>query len=203
MNSGRGSKTPGGAKEVVLASAIQEFARKGYSGTAIQDIVEATGLSKPTLYYYFQSKAGLFRAIMDFAYDECLSGMQDRVAKAGGGVKEKLIAVTTAMFEFAGKHPQLLRLVFATNFAAPEEIPAECVDKEKRRRNFDFVKGIVEEGVKSRELDGSFAAVELAHGLYGAITHHCRLHLLCGEGKLNAKVAARLVDLYLRGAEKR
>ena len=203
MNSGKGSKTPRSAKEVVLGSAIREFARKGYSGTAIQDIVQATGLSKPTLYYYFRSKAGLFRAIMDFAYDECLSRMQDRVAKAYGGVKEKLTAVTTAMFEFAEKHPQLLRLVFATNFAAPEEIPAECVDKEKRRRNFDFVKGIVEEGVKAKELDGAFADVELAHGLYGAITHHCRLHLLCGEGKLNAKVAGRLVELFLCGAKRR
>ena len=185
----------------MLASAIQEFARKGYSGTSVQDILKATGLSKPTLYYYFQSKAGLFRAIMDFAYDECLSGMQDRAAKADGGTKEKLIAITIAIFEFAEKHPQLLRLVFATNFAAPEEIPGECVDKEKRRRNFDFVKDIVEEAVKAGELDKSFSGVELAHGIYGAISHHTRLHLLCGEGKLNARVASRLVELYLHGAK--
>ena len=129
--------------------------------------------------------------------------MQDRAAKAEGGVKEKLTAITMAMFEFAEKRPQLLRLVFSTNFAAPEEIPAECVDKEKRRRNFDFVKDIVEESVKARELDGSFSAVELAHALYGAISHHVRLHLLCGEGKINARVAARLVDLYLHGAKAR
>src|SRR5690349_24904650 len=140
---------------------------------------------------------------MDSAYDECFSRMQDRAAKAEGGVKSKLTAVTMAMFEFAEKRPQLLRLVFATNFAAPEEIPAECVDKEKRRRNFDFVKGIVEEGVKARELDGGFSAAEFTHGLYGAIAHHTRMHLLCGEGKLNARVAARLVDLYLRGATAR
>jgi AcrR family transcriptional regulator len=198
-----GSNTPRSAKQVVLESAIQEFARKGYSGTSVQDILKATQLSKPTLYYYFQSKAGLYRAIMDFAYDEVLSRMQDRVAKAQGGAKAKLGAVTIGMFEFAEKHPQLLRLVFATNFAAPEEIPAECVDKEKRRRNFDFVRGIVEVGVKAKELDGSFTAVELAHGLYGAITHHTRLHLLCGEGQLNARVANRLVDLYLHGAKAR
>jgi AcrR family transcriptional regulator len=194
-----GGKTPRSAKEVVLESAIREFAQKGYSGTSVQDILKATGLSKPTLYYYYQSKAGLFRAIMDFAYDECLSRMQDRVAKAEG-IRAKLLAVTTAMFEFAEKRPQLLRLVFATNFAAPEEIPAECVDKEKRRRNFDYVKGVVEEGVKAGELDGNFSAAELAHALYGAVTHYARLHLLCGEGKLNARVAARLVDLYLQGA---
>jgi hypothetical protein len=118
----------------------------------------------------------------------------------GRGDEGQAGAVTSAMFEFAEKRPQLLRLVFATNFAAPEEIPAECVDKEKRRRNFDFVKGIVEEGVKAKGIDESFSAAELAHGLYGAITHYTRLHLLCGEGKLNARVAARLVDLYLHGA---
>ena len=198
-----GSKTPRSAKEAVLESAIQEFARKGYSGTAILDIVQATGLSKPTLYYYFQSKAGLFRAILDFAYDECFARMQERVGKAGGGTKEKLIAVTTAMFEFAEKHPQLLRLVFATNFAAPEEIPAECVDKEKRRRLFDFVKGIVEEGVKSKELDGTFSTLELGNGIFGAIAQRSRMYLLGVEGKLNAREAGRLVDLFLRGAKRR
>jgi AcrR family transcriptional regulator len=197
-----GGKTPRSAKEVVLESAIEEFAQKGYSGTSVQTILKATGLSKPTLYYHFQSKAGLYRAILDFAYDECLLRMQDRVAKAEG-MRAKLLAVTTAMFEFAEDRPQLLRLVFATNFAAPEEIPAECLDKEKRRRNFDFVKGIVEEGVKAKELDGDFSAAELAHALYGTISHYARLHLLCGEGKLSARMAGQLVDLYLCGAKER
>jgi AcrR family transcriptional regulator len=197
-----GKQTPRSAKEVVLESAVQEFARKGYSGTSVQDILKATGLSKPTLYYHFQSKAGLYRAIMDFAYDECLSRMQDRVAKADG-MRARLIAITIAIFEFAEHRPQLLRLVFATNFAAPEEIPGECVDKEKRRRNFDFVRDIVEEGVQAKELDGGFSGVELAHGLYGGISHYARLHLLCGEGKLNSRVAGRLVDLFLHGARER
>jgi AcrR family transcriptional regulator len=196
------SKTPGSAREVVLESAIQEFARKGYSGTSVQDILKATGLSKPTLYYYFQSKAGLFRAILDFAYDECLSRMQDRAAKVEA-IEAKLIAVTRALFEFAEERPQLLRLVFSSNFAAPEEIPAECVDGQRRRRNFDFAKALMADAVAAKKLDASYSVDELAHGLYGAISHHTRLHLLCGKGKLNAKVAARVVELFLNGARKR
>src|SRR3954469_4278721 len=101
-----GSKPPRRAKDVVLESAIKEFAQKGYSGTSVQDILEATGLSKPTLYYYFKSKAGLFRAIMDFAYDECLSRMQDRAAKVDS-MRSQLLAVATAMFDFAQERPQL------------------------------------------------------------------------------------------------
>jgi AcrR family transcriptional regulator len=196
-----GSKTPRNAREAVLESAIAEFAQRGYSGASIHDILKVTGLSKPTLYYYFQSKAGLYRAILDFAFDECLARMQKALAKARG-MRGRLVAVAAAMFEFAEERPQLLRLVFGSIFAAPEEIPAECTDLEKRRRNWEFVKNIIEEELKAGKLDARFSAVELTHGLYGAISHQTRMHLLCGEGKLDAGLAERVVDLFLNGAKK-
>jgi AcrR family transcriptional regulator len=195
-----GSKTPRDARQAVLESAITEFARRGYSGTSIQDILRATGLSKPTLYYYFESKAGLFKAILEFAYDECLRRMEKRVAEVKGG-RARLVALALALFEFAEEHPQLLRLVFSTAFAAPEEVPGECLGYEKRRRNFDFVERVVEEALKDGVLDKAYSAAELTHGLYGAISHRTRMHLLCGEGKLNAKTAERVVDLFLNGAK--
>jgi AcrR family transcriptional regulator len=197
-----GSKTPRDARQAVLESAITEFAHRGYSGTSVQDILKATGLSKPTLYYYFESKAGLFKAILEFAYDECLLRMENRVNSVRGS-RARLVALAAAMFEFAEENPQLLRLVFSTAFAAPEEIPAECVGYEKRRRNFEYVKGIVEDALKMGELDKNYSAVELTHGLYGAISHKTRMHLLCSEGKLNAKTAERVVDLFLNGAKNR
>jgi AcrR family transcriptional regulator len=194
-----GRKTPRDARQIVLESAITEFAQRGYSGASIQDILKATGLSKPTLYYYFQSKAGLYRAILDFAYDECLSRVKAATAKAIG-TRAQLTAIAAAMFAFANEHPQLLRLVYASVFAASEEIPAECVDKEKRRLIFDHVQKVVERGMKQGEFDKRFSAIELTHGIYGAISHQTRMHLLCGEGKLNAKAAERVVDLFFEGA---
>jgi AcrR family transcriptional regulator len=195
-----GSKTPRDARKVVMESAIQEFARKGFSGTSVQDILRATGLSKPTLYYYFESKAGLFRAILDSAFDECLCQMRQNVEEAAGA-EEKLVGVAHAMFEFTMEHPQLMRLVFSTAFAAPEEIPADCLAMEKRIRNFEFSKNIIEQALKSRELNSKFSATELAHGIFGAISHQCRMHLLCKEGKLTRRSAARLVELFLNGAK--
>jgi AcrR family transcriptional regulator len=47
------SKKPEAARQIILDSAIEAFARKGYAGTSILDILKLTGLSKPTLYYYF------------------------------------------------------------------------------------------------------------------------------------------------------
>lgn len=196
------SKTPNAARAAIMESAVQEFARKGFSGTSVQDILRATELSKPTLYYYFENKAGLFRAILDSAFDECLCRMQANSAGTKG-IQARLTGVALAMFEFAEEHPQLLRLVFATAFAAPEEIPPDCLAMEKRIRNFEFAKSIMKEALKKGELDARNSAEDLAHGIFGAISHQCRMHLLCEKGKLTARSAERLVELFLNGAKKR
>ena len=190
------------SRQAVLDSAVKAFAGKGYAGTSVQDILQATGLSKPTLYYYFKSKAGLFRAILDFAYDECFRLMQEAVATASG-CEGRLVAVATAFFHFAQRHQDLTRLVLATVFAAPGEIPGNCIDLSKRRRNFEFVLGIVREAQLSGEIDSRYNAEEVAHGIFGTISHQVRTHLLMPKGRLDRQRAGRVVALFLDGARKK
>jgi AcrR family transcriptional regulator len=190
-----------GARQVVLESAIAEFARKGYAATSIQDVLRATGLSKPTLYYYFESKAGLFRAILDFAYEESFRMMQEGT-RGKKSCAERLVEITSALFSFAERHQSLLRLVFATVFAAPEEIPPKCIDPTKRRRNFEFVLQIVSEGLKKGELDAHFDPIDLTHGILGAISHRARMHLIQPQGRLDRACAERVTMLFLEGAQR-
>lgn len=191
-----------GARQAVLESAIAEFARKGYAGTSILDVLRATGLSKPTLYYYFDSKAGLFRAILDYAYDEAFRLMQEWTYRKTS-CEAQLAGVASALFTFAEDHKSLLRLLFATIFAAPEEIPPKCIDAGKRRRNFDFVFRIVVEGQKKGELDSRFDPSDLAHGILGAISHRARMHLIEPHGRLDYRCAQRVTTLFLEGARNR
>ena len=193
---------PENARQSILTSAIAIFARKGYAGASVQDILQATRLSKPTLYYYFKSKARLFRAILDFAYDESFRLMQAGVEKQTR-CEKRLVEVACAVFAFAQDHQSLIRLVFATVFAAPEEIPPDSMDSAKRRRNFEFVLKIVRDGQQAGELDSSYDPVELTHGIFGAISHQTRTHLLEPQGALDRRRAERVVALFLDGARKR
>ncbi len=193
------TKKPEDARQRVLDSAIEAFARKGYAGTSITDILKATGLSKPTLYYYFENKAGLFRAILDFAFDEPYRLMTEGVA-AKIGTAEKLVGIATVLFDFCGSHQHLTRLASATVFAAPEEIPPDSINPAKRRRNFEFVLGVVRDGQKRGELDANQDPVELTHGIYGSISHQIRMHLIAPTGRLDRKRAERIVALFLNGA---
>ena len=47
--------------------AAKLFAERGYDATSVREIVEAAGVAKPTLYYYFRSKEGLGAGPVDRA----------------------------------------------------------------------------------------------------------------------------------------
>ena len=72
------------AREVLLAAATALFAQKGYAGTSVREIVERAGVTKPVLYYYFENKEGLFRAILEWARElqqEMLGEVLQRTGK--------------------------------------------------------------------------------------------------------------------------
>lgn len=48
----------------ILEVAEAEFAREGYAGAHLQGIAEQVGVQKTALYYYFDSKAALYQAIL-------------------------------------------------------------------------------------------------------------------------------------------
>lgn len=190
------------AKQKILNSAIIAFAQKGYAGTSVQDILKSTLFSKPTLYYYFKSKEGLFRAILDFAYDEYFRLMQEAISPKKQ-CEEGLVALATTLFHFAEGNKNLTRLIFSTVFAAPEEIPLGSINLAKRRRNFELVYGFIQNAQKKKEIDSCYSALELAHGIYGVISHQIRTQLLMPKGHLNSTRAKRVVSLFLNGARKK
>ena len=53
-----------GTRERLLETASHLFAEKGYASTSVREIVARAGVSKPVLYYYFQSKEGLYYALL-------------------------------------------------------------------------------------------------------------------------------------------
>jgi len=53
----------------ILDAALEVFAEKGLEGARMEDIAEAAGLSKATIYLYFPSKVDVFREMIRNAID--------------------------------------------------------------------------------------------------------------------------------------
>jgi AcrR family transcriptional regulator len=195
------SATVADARSEILNSAISVFARKGYAGTGVQEILDPINLSKPTLYYYFESKAGLFKAILDHAYDESYRLIKEAVL-AGDSCEDKLVRVANALFEFTTQNQDLTRLVFGTVFAASEENPPHCINASKRRRIFELLLGILKNAQQTDEIDKAYDPNDLAHAFFGTVSHRTRSYLLLQTGELDEEVARRIVALFLNGARK-
>jgi AcrR family transcriptional regulator len=48
----------------IVAAALQVFGEKGFAGARIEEIAHLAGVSKGTLYLYFETKGDLFRAVV-------------------------------------------------------------------------------------------------------------------------------------------
>lgn len=189
-------------RQRILRVALKIFADCGYAGASVQSIVDGARVTKPVLYYYFGSKAGLYQALIDWAHDERYRLMQEAAGR-GKGVAKQLTEVLAALFEFIHEHRALMRIAFATAFAARREIPKEIIYLPKGVRNFEFMHTLVRAGVAAGELDGRIATRELAMGIFGMMNLKVMWHLVDPRRKLTRRDAETMVQLYLDGARRR
>lgn len=94
----------------VLTSARQEFARCGYAGARVERIVAAAGVNRQLLFYYYQSKRGLFYAVLREAANE-LEQSPAGVSVRDGQPLERLRLTLTAQFDYLARHPDLVSLL--------------------------------------------------------------------------------------------
>ena len=98
----------GETRQEILRAALKRFAHSGYAATSVQHIVEDARVSKPTLYYYFPDKAGLFQALVSEAHDERYRLMREAVDSTED-FRAQLVAIVSALFRYFLKNRELMR----------------------------------------------------------------------------------------------
>ena len=192
--------TPNGeTRQDILQAALRRFAHGGYAATSVQQIVDDARVSKPALYYYFKDKAGLFQALVHEAHDERYRLLRE-AAERKQGIRAQLEEILRVLFAYFDENRELMRISFATTFAAPGEMPEDLCLGDKCERNFEFVHSLIKEAQAAGELDKRYRARELAFGFYGMVNFYLVSHLVMPDFKLDRKAAGRIVDLFLTGA---
>ena len=57
-------------RELIMQCAKALFYSKGYDAVGVQEIVDRAGITKPTLYYYFGSKLGLLKTLIEVEFKD-------------------------------------------------------------------------------------------------------------------------------------
>lgn len=65
-----------GRGEEFLMAALDLFAERNFASVTIKDIAQSLGVNTALIYYYFEDKAALFRATIDFAVENAFANMR-------------------------------------------------------------------------------------------------------------------------------
>lgn len=98
-------------REQILAAATDAFARGGFSATSLDDIAREASVSRVILYRHFDSKADLYRAVLDRA--------RARLAAAAHGPDFDAASVD-GLLAAAAEDPAGFRLLFEYAAREPE-----------------------------------------------------------------------------------
>jgi len=140
-------------REQILTAALTCFSRKGYHQTTMDDIVEASGLSKGGLYWHFASKKELFLALFDQLFVTAADQFSTILAAHGGTAEERLLLALDLMVQMATADEMqqavpLMIDVWAQNRQDPEVNGAAVEVYDRLRRP---MVDLIEEGISSGE----------------------------------------------------
>lgn len=106
----------------LVSAALDLFVDRGFAATRLDDVAARAGVSKGTLYLYFESKEALFRAVIEEAIVPLLAAAEDEIAGYEGGSIDLLRRLLFGWWEQIGATrlagvPKLL-IAEARNFPA-------------------------------------------------------------------------------------
>jgi AcrR family transcriptional regulator len=186
-----------GTKHKIFMAAAQLFFEKGYNGVAIREICEKTGVSKPTLYYYFGNKEGIYKALVDAGISLGQNQFQS-VLELDIPIKQKLIELVKVSFQNANEHPEFVKF-FQSLFIATEKLPflGGIIEEARDRRR--LLANLIQEGVDTGEF-GAGANPKIACEVFvGTVTHFIWKQLNSGKKILSDELAEEIVELLFKG----
>ena len=173
-----------------VAAAMNVFWQKGFSATSLDDLAEATGINRPSLYNAFGDKQALYRRSLLMMRDHMQQAVQETLGKPA--LRDALVGFYNAAIDvYLSTDPQAGCFVFCT-------APAEAINHPDLKADMRDVLADIDRvlqdrfdlAVEHKELPSGFDASGAAK-LAQAILHSIALRARAGETKNSLRKFAR------------
>ncbi len=113
-------------QEKILECGLTLFAERGFDAVGVQEIADTSGITKPTLYYYFGSKEGLLDAILSTNFSTMFARLE-KAANYQGDVKNTLEEITRTYFSYASSNLTFYRFQLSCWFSPPQSAAFKAI----------------------------------------------------------------------------
>ncbi len=184
--------------ERILTTALDLFAIKGYDATAVREICQAAGITKPTLYHFFGSKDGVLQALVRTGFQQ-YRAIVDAAMDTPGSFKDRVKVLARSVFQSATDKPLFWRFIHSVIWAPPGTALPQTESCTQ------FYDGVV--GVLAAAADRAVARGEIAPGpagarmliLMGSIGEAATGFVIAGKPELTPELADEIVDTIFNG----
>ena len=191
-------------KHNILAAALALFSAKGYEGTSVDELVSMAGITKPTLYYYFGSKDGLFDAVCQENYVRLNKVVAENTTYLAcpenyhEDIFKTLTNLASAYFSFVAENEMFYRMSM-TNLCMPLSSSVYAIVQKYHFEQYETISRMFGEMAKSHgNLIGKDR--QLAWSFIGAINAYIGLAWSgVSDIRFNEKVVNELVQQFMHG----
>jgi AcrR family transcriptional regulator len=153
-------------KERLLRVATRLFARHGFEGTSVQDIVDAAGVTKGAMYHYYGSKDDLLFEVYHQLLTMQMSHLTD-IVKGSGTPEERLRAAAIDVVQSSLASLDDMIVFFRSLHMLPDDRQTQV--RAERRAYHDVFRGLVEEGMAAGVFRTEVSADIIVHYFLSAV----------------------------------
>ncbi len=160
-------------RALLLQCAKELFYAKGYDAVGVQEIVEKAGLTKPTLYYYFGSKIGVLKTLIETKFDELRISVQEAL-DSEGDIRKHLYCLAEVYCRFFEQDREFYMLMMALFYSARENEAYKAI----RPYVAEFYETIVKVFENASHELGNMNGRQrqFAVGFIGTVNHYLLVH---------------------------
>ncbi len=148
-------RSPDERAEQILTAARQCFLENGYFATKMDAIARESGLSKGGVYFHFDSKRDIFRALVQEEYDTTMSFI-DNVLSSDQPVSSMFIELAEHFMSlFANSDMPRFMIIIGEMALRDEEIQKQL--KELQLTYFERLASVIEKGVEAGQINDADA----------------------------------------------
>lgn len=182
-------------KKRILECALELFWAKGYDAVGVQEIVNAAGVTKPTLYHYFGKKEGLLQELLKQEHTKLLE-VVIRGAEYRGDLPLTLHKLTTTYFTFARNHPKFYRFIMSVFFYPHESEPYKVVRPLLESQHYIIEKMFLEASKDHGNMRGRHSVYAVT--FLGMLNTYIELYM-GSKMELDEQTAFRAVHQFMHG----
>lgn len=109
-------------RERIISACIAEFAKYGYHNSSTNRIIAASGISKGSLFKYFESKEELYLYILDLAASEMIADLNEKAVGLSSDIFTMAAEYSALEFSWYAEHPEKARIIIDAFTKSDSEI---------------------------------------------------------------------------------